>query len=135
MLKNYNNEIPFYQSNISYLQLKRLMVMDDHDDVEQEVVVVCEEEDIDTDGQMQVPEVQSGHDHDHEEAEVQEELLVAEPDVQEDSDIEEEEQIQFHVQGAVQSDAVWGCLESVGHVQFVEPEPDAMQRYLEDSGP
>ena len=49
VLKNYNNEIPFYQSNISYLQLKRLMVMDDHDDVEQEVVVVCEEEDVDTD--------------------------------------------------------------------------------------
>ena len=111
------------------------MVMDDHDDVEQEVVVVCEEEDVDTDGQMQVPEVQSGHDHDHKEAEVQEELLVAKPDVQEDSDIEEEEQIQFHVQGAVQSDAMLGCLQSVGHVQFIEPEPDAMQRYLEDSGP
>ena len=108
------------------------MGMDDHEHVEQEVVVVYEEEDVDTDVQVQV---QSGHNHNHEEAEVKEELLVAEPDVQEGCDIEEEEQIQFHIQGAVQSNAMWGCLESVGHVQFVEPEPDAMQRYLEDSGP
>ena len=66
---------------------------------------------------------------------MKEELPVAEPDVQEGFDIEEEEQIQFHVQETVQSDAVWGYFESVDHVPSVEPEPDAMQRYLEGSGP
>ena len=38
-------------------------------------------------------------------------------------------------QEAVQSDDEWGYLESVGYVQPVEPELDAMQRYLEGSGP
>ena len=48
----------------------------------------------------------------------------------EDSDIAEEQ-----VQEEVQSVGVWGYLEFVGHIRSVEPEPDAMQRYLEGSGP
>ena len=72
------------------------------------------------------------------EAEVQEELPVAEPDEQEGFDTEEEqEQVQIQVQGVVQSVGASGCLESVGHIPSVErpPEPHAMQRYLEGSGP
>ena len=73
-------------------------------------------------------------DHDHEEAEVGEELPVAEQDAQEGFDIAEE-QVQVQVQEGVQSAGVSGYPVSVGHVPSVEPEPDAMQRYLEDSGP
>jgi hypothetical protein len=61
-------------------------------------------------------------------------LPVAEQGGQGDFDIEEE-QVQVQVQGAVQSVGALGCLESAGHVLSVEPEPDAMQRYLEGSGP
>ena len=60
--------------------------------------------------------------------------LVAEQDGQEDFDIEGEE-VQIQIQGAVQSDDGWGCSESIGHVQPVVHEPDAMQRYLEGLGP
>ena len=60
---------------------------------------------------------------------------IAEPDAQADFDIEEKEEVQVQVQGAVQSDARYGYFESVDHVQPVKPEPDAKQRYLEGSGP
>jgi hypothetical protein len=73
-------------------------------------------------------------DDDHKWAAVGEELPVAEQDVEEDSDIAGE-QVQIQVQEEVQSVGMWGYLESVGHVWSVEPELDAMQRYLEGSGP
>lgn len=98
------------------------------------VVAGDEEEDVHIDEQVQV-QVLSGPSPIHEEAEVKEELPVAEPDVQEGFHIEEEEQVQIHVQRAVQSDAGWSYLESIGHIWSVKPEPDAMQRYLEGSGP
>ena len=82
------------------------------------------------------------HDHDHDQqVEGKGELPVAEPDEQEDFDIEEEqEQVQVQVQRiqrVEQSVGTSGCLESVDHVPSVErlPEPHAMQRYLEGSGP
>ena len=98
------------------------------------IVAEGEGEGVHIDKQVQVLE-QSGHDHDHEVAEVKEEQPIVEPDVQEGSDIEQEEQVQIHVQRVGQSDAGWGYSESVGHVQSVEPGLDVMQRYLEDSGP
>ena len=54
--------------------------------------------------------------------------------MEEDSDIAGE-QVQIQVQEEVQSVGMWGYLESVGHVWSIEPEPDAMQRYLKGSGP
>ena len=134
------------------------MVMIDHDHVEQEqevlevkpTVVGDVEGDVHIDGivvvlvQVQV-QVQCVHDHDHdhnyEQAEEKEELPVAEPDEQVDFDTEEGgEQVQVQVQRIQrvgQSVGALGCLESVGHVLSVErpPEPHAMQRYLEGSGP
>ena len=136
------------------------MVMNDHDHVELEqellevkpVVAADEEEDVHIDKQVQVLVlVQDDHDcnhdrdHGHELAEVGGELPVAEPNEQEDFDTEEgEEQVQIQVQVQVQriqsvgqSVGASGCLESVGHVPSVErpPEPHAIQRYLEGSGP
>jgi hypothetical protein len=66
---------------------------------------------------------------------VKEEQPVAEQDVQEGFDIEEQEQVQVQVQEAVQSVGVLGYLASAGHVPSIEPEPDAMQRCLEGSDP
>ena len=149
MLNN-NYETIFPQTDRLYIQLTKLMVMNDHDHVKQEqelweanpIDTADGEEDIDIAAIVVVlvlVPVQHAHDHDHdhdhEQAAVKEALPVAEQDVQEGFDIVEEEQIQFHVQGAVQSDDGWGYFESAGYVLSVEPEPDAIQRYLEGSGP
>ena len=122
------------------------MVMIDRDHVEQEqefwevmlIVAASEGEDVHIPGLMlQVQaQVQDGHahGHNHEQVEVEEELPVAEQDVQGGFDIEEE-QVQVQVQEGVQSVGASGYPVSVHHVLSVEPEPDAMQRYLEGSGP
>ena len=101
------------------------------------IVAADEQGDVYIDGTVLVLEQeqeQDCHGHDHEQAGVEAERPVAGQDGQEGSDIEEE-QVQIQVQGALQSDDAWGCLESAGPVRPVEPEPDAMQRYLEGSGP
>ena len=67
-------------------------------------------------------------------AEAEEELPVAEQDVQGGFGIEEE-QVQVQVQEVVQSVGASGYPVSVGHVPSVEPELDATQRCLEGSGP
>ena len=139
------------------------MVTQEYNHVEQEqeelevkpIVAGGAEEDYHIDEQVQV-QVQvlyghsHGHDYDHDhdhdqQVEGKEELPVVEPDEQEDFDTEEgEEQVQVQVQVQVQriqrveqSVGALGCLESVGHVPSIErpPEPHAMQRYLEGSGP
>ena len=107
------------------------------------------EEDDHIDEQVQV-QVLYGHDYDHDhdhdhdqQVEGKREQPVAEPDEQGDFDTEEgKEQVQIQVQvqriqRMEQSVGTSGCLESVGHVLSIEhlPEPHAMQRYLEDSGP
>ena len=103
-------------------------------------VAADEEEDVHIEGTAQVQRQeleleQYGHGHDHEQAEGKGERPAAEQDEEGGSGIEGEEEVQVDVQGAVQSVGALGCLESVGHVPSVEPEPDAMQRYLEGSGP
>ena len=106
-------------------------------------VAAYEEEDVHSEETVQVQRLeleqeqeQYGHGHDHEQAEGKGERPAAEQDEEGGSGIEgEEEEVQVDVQEAVQSVGALGCLESVGHVPSVEPELDAMQRYLEDSGP
>jgi hypothetical protein len=54
VLKNQNNEILFYKSKISYIQL---MVNHDHDHVQEElmpIVAAGEQEDLEIDGQVQM---------------------------------------------------------------------------------
>lgn len=74
--------------------------------------------------------------HAKKEVEEQKEQPAAEQDEQVDSDTAEEE-VAAENQRAEQSGGEWGYSGSVEHVWPVEPEPelDATQRYLEDSGP
>ena len=137
------------------------MVIQKYNHVEQEqeepevrpIVAGGAEEDDHIDEQVQV-QVLYGHGHSHEydhdhnhnhnqQVEGKKELPVAEPDEQKDFDTKEgEEQVQVQVQvqriqRMVQSVGTLDCLESVGHVLSIKcpPEPHAMQRSLEGSGP
>ena len=72
--------------------------------------------------------------HVNEEVEAQEEQPAVGQDAQVDFDtgevgVEPEDHLYER------SDVGWDYSESVGRVRPVEPEPDAMQKYLEDSGP
>ena len=65
---------------------------------------------------------------------MEKEQPAVEPDEEGDDSIEEMG-VGAGVQWAAQFADRWGYSESVGHVQPVMPELDAMQRYLEGLGP
>ena len=134
------------------------MVIIDHNHVEQEQEVLKVKPTVagDVEGDVYIDgivvvlvlvqvECVYNHNYNYKQAEEKEELSVAEPDEQEDFDTEEGgKQIQIQVQVQVQriqrvgqSVGMLGCLKSIGHIPSIEclPEPHAMQRYLEDSGP
>ena len=117
-------------------EVKPFVAADEEEDVHIEGTVQVQRQELELEQYGHGHDHDHGHGHDHEQAEGKGERPAAEQDEEGGSGIEgEQEEVQDDVQGAVQSVGALGCLESVGHVPSVEPEPDAMQRYLEGSGP